>query len=310
MQLSPGQELIYTGTAVWKQSVSGGPPEMFQGRVRIAALVTRAAPAEGYSVDLMAAVTREAPKGGQRPRAYADLNTVQYRPDLSRATPWPRALARDPLGDLIQVLDVPLAPRAALKPGDSWLDLSDYQPVLLPASFAVLYQVGDEITVSGRSCLVLTKRLCSRLPPDLHSNPNWKNLPQARRDFGGGNFEELEDYTDRIAIDPGTMSVMRQDLHARQRRRFGNQSEVIEFSAAITLPLRSWPTGQTRPQYSSRSNTRSSRCRPRTPPQCGKRPGRPWPPSAGSSPTAPISRLPTSSRRRWTSSTAAQTCRR
>jgi hypothetical protein len=235
MQLSPGQELIYTGTAVWKQSVSGGPPEMFQGRVRIAALVTRAAPAEGYSVDLMAAVTREAPKGGQRPRAYADLNTVQYRPDLSRATPWPRALARDPLGDLIQVLDVPLAPRAALKPGDSWLDLSDYQPVLLPASFAVLYQVGDEITVSGRSCLVLTKRLCSRLPPDLHSNPNWKNLPQARRDFGGGNFEELEDYTDRIAIDPGTMSVMRQDLHARQRRRFGNQSEVIEFSAAITL---------------------------------------------------------------------------
>ena len=45
MHLSPGQELIYTGTAVWKQSVSGGPPETFQGRVRIAALVTRAAPA-------------------------------------------------------------------------------------------------------------------------------------------------------------------------------------------------------------------------------------------------------------------------
>ena len=40
--LSPGEELIYTGTAVWKQSVSGGPPEIFRGRVRIAALVTRA----------------------------------------------------------------------------------------------------------------------------------------------------------------------------------------------------------------------------------------------------------------------------
>jgi hypothetical protein len=235
MQLSPGQELIYTGTAVWKQSVSGGPPETFQGRVRIAALVTRAAPSEGYSVDLMAAVTRDAPKGGQRPRAYADLNTVQYRPDLSRTTPWPRAHARDPLGDLIQVLDVPLAPSAALKPGDSWLDLSDFQPVLLPESFAVMYQVGGGTTVAGRSCLVLTKRLGSHLPPDLQRNPDWKNLPQARRDFGGGNFEELEDYTDRIAIDPATMSVMRQDLHARQRRLFGKQSGVIEFSAAITL---------------------------------------------------------------------------
>ena len=29
MQLSPGQELIYTGTVGWKQSVSGGPPETF-----------------------------------------------------------------------------------------------------------------------------------------------------------------------------------------------------------------------------------------------------------------------------------------
>src|SRR5262249_52797427 len=114
VQLSRGQELIYTGTAVGKQSVSGGLPETFRGQVRIAALGPRASPTEGYSVDLMAGVTREGAKSGRRPLEYADLSTVQYRPDLSRVTAWPRARARDPLGDLIQVLDVPLPPRATL----------------------------------------------------------------------------------------------------------------------------------------------------------------------------------------------------
>lgn len=235
VQLTPGQELTYTGKAVWKQTVSGGPPEAFRGRVRLTALVTRADPAAGYSVDLMTAVTREAPEGGRQAPGYADLNTIEYRPDLSRTTPWPRTIARDPLGDLIQVLDVPLAPGDALKPGDISFAPSEDQMVLFPQGFPAVCQVEREAVVAGRHSLVLTRRLASHPPTGIRLPPSWKHLPPPRRDFGGGSFEELEEYTNRMAVDPATMEVTRQDLHARQRRHFGQQSEVIEFSAAIAL---------------------------------------------------------------------------
>ena len=116
VKVTPGQEFVYTGRAMWKKVEAGRPAEVLQGPVKVTALVTKADPAKGYSVIVTRAVQTEARKGQPRAAGYADLMMGEWRADLLHASAWPGHITQDTLGELTQELEVPFAPRA--DPGD------------------------------------------------------------------------------------------------------------------------------------------------------------------------------------------------
>lgn len=244
--LAPGQELIYTGTAEWKETPSGRPPVIHRGTVRVTALITRADPDQGYAAIVMRSVQPAAQTGQARLAGYGDLMAERWRADLSRDYAWPGHIPQDPLGNLIQVLDVPLGPsdylKAAAQPevsilhpaGRRWL-VDEHHPALLSRMFSVLYQVVGETKVGARTCVTLEKRLGNQLPANVNFPKEWRNLEPPRREFAEGYFEELTDYGETLAIDPVTMEVLSQKLHARRRQVLGKERITLDLSAAITL---------------------------------------------------------------------------
>jgi hypothetical protein len=246
--LTPGQEFLYTGTAEWKETPSDRPPVIHRGAVRVTVLVTQADPDHGYAAIVMRAVQPVMAKGQARLAGYGDLTAARWHADLSRDYAWPGHITEHPLGNLLQVLDVPLGPsdypKVAARPAGSilhpagrrWL-ASDHHPALLSAGFWVLYQVAGGTKVGDRTCVMIEKRLGKELPAEIASQfpAGWRNLPPARRDFAEGYFEELTDYGETLAIDPVTMEVLSQKLHARRRQVLGKERITLDLSEAITL---------------------------------------------------------------------------
>jgi hypothetical protein len=246
--LAPGRELIYTGTAEWKKTPLGRPPVIHRGTVRVTALVTRADPDQGCAAIVMRSVQPVAQNRQARLAGYGDLMAARWRADFSRDFAWPGHIVEHPLGNLIQVLDLPLGPgyylNVAAQPpvsilnpaGRRWLT-NEHHPALLSASFWVLYQVAGETRVGARTCVVLKKRLGSHLPANVENlfPMDWRNLEPARRDWVEGYFEELTDYGEALVIDPVTMEVVSQKLHARRRQVLGKERITLDLSAAITL---------------------------------------------------------------------------
>jgi hypothetical protein len=205
-------------------------------------------PDHGYAAIVMRAVQPAAQTGQARLAGYGDLTAARWRADLSRDFAWPGHIPEHPLGNLLQVLDVPLGPSyylnvAAQPPvsilnpvGRRWIT-NEHHPALLSASFWVLYQVAGETKVGARTCVTIEKRLGNHLPANIQNlfPKEWRNLEPARRDWVEGYFEELTDYGETLAIDPATMEVVSQKLHARRRQVLGKERITLDLSAAITL---------------------------------------------------------------------------
>jgi hypothetical protein len=247
IRLTQGQEFLYTGTAEWRETPAGRPPAIHRGAVRVTVLVTQADPDHGYAAIVMRAVQPVMEKGQARLAGYGDLTAARWRADLSRDYAWPGHIPQDPLGNLIQVLDVPLGPsdylKVAAQPGAGilnpagrrWL-ADDHHPALLSAGFWVLYQVAGGTKVGDRTCVVIGKRLGRRVPAEFASQfPGGRNLRPPRREFAEGYFEELTGYGETLTIDPVTMEVLSQKLHARRRQVLGKERITLDLSAAITL---------------------------------------------------------------------------
>lgn len=234
VKVTPGQEFVYTGRVMWKKIEAGRPRQVLRGAVKLTALVTKADPAEGYSVIVTRAVQPEAPKGQPRAAGYADLTMAEWHADLSHASAWPGHLTDHTLGKLVQELEVPFAPQADLKIGNDWLT-TDIHCAFLSSGYRAFYHLVGETEAGGRHCLKIEKMLPRQAPPGIELAARFRQEPLPRREFSSGYYETLTDYGETIYIDPATAQVVSQRLYARNHQVMGKEQWTLESSAAITL---------------------------------------------------------------------------
>src|SRR5689334_11916506 len=80
LKISPGQELIYSGTTTLKITSTEGPAQIIAGPLHCSALVSEADPAKGYSVILMRRFQPDTKAGQDQNQSDVGLSTVQFSP--------------------------------------------------------------------------------------------------------------------------------------------------------------------------------------------------------------------------------------
>jgi len=219
VKVTPGQEVLYSGTAEWKMTTQGQPPQAIAGPAKISALVTEADPAKGYAVILMQSFQsgRKTNWPADAPTADAAVGTVRFGTDLALAGPAQRP--NGPMTLLLQAFHLPLMPRVELKAGQEWR-----QPEALflmdGSSVEMLYTVAGDTSVGGRTCTRIEKKVAQPLP--------------LRRDIVGGSTQ-LEDWGETICVDPASGQVVSDTMHQKAQASIGSSRLTQEFRAAVSL---------------------------------------------------------------------------
>jgi tetratricopeptide (TPR) repeat protein len=208
--VSPGQEYLYTGRAQWKQSAPGGRSMILTGPVTLSAVVAEANPAGGGTLLLFRRFAPLPPASRVlAPRVGfddgpsldgAELAIVPFGADLAPTLAPPGRLG-SPMAGVLQFLTVPFSLHGDLKPGREWR-----KQELLPASWStpvnMLYTVGGDEKVAGRTGLEIEKRIAQALPVE--------------QPFGGDTLE-VTDYAETLCVDPASGLVLSDQLHERLR---------------------------------------------------------------------------------------------
>ena len=217
LKITPGQELLYSGTAEWKLTKTGGQPETITGPLRFSAVVSEADPAKGYSVILMRRFQPDARSGQGQDQADAELATAQFGADLARTGPPDRPTG--PISAVMQALRLPFAPRAELKSGQEWRQ-TETLPAMPPRPLEVICTVADDTRAGERNGTKIEKKLAQSLP--------------FKQDFGGRTIE-LTDYGETISVDAEAGQVRSDQFHEKFRIAAGPQKVSIDLTAAINL---------------------------------------------------------------------------
>jgi hypothetical protein len=221
-KITPGQEFSYSGTAELQVTNPAGKVQTIAGPVKISALDTEADPAKGYAVILLRSFQPQSAAGQPNLPADIGLTTVRYGADLAPSGA-PEA-PTGPISAVLQVLRVPLAPRAELKAGDEWRQ-SEVLPAMPPRPVELIYTVAENTKVGDRSCTRIEKKLAQPLPFKLDlGNPQ----------NPGGQTLSLTDYGQTICVDPDTGQVVSQQLHQTAQVTGGPQPVTLSLHAAIT----------------------------------------------------------------------------
>jgi len=210
-----GQEFAYSGTAEWKQSRPRGPALTIDGAVKIAAAVSEAEPQKGYAVIIMRAFEPQRRPGQPNFPAEAEVTTVRYGADLTSTAPG--AGPSSPIGELFQLLSVPLSPGTGLKEGEPWRHEEALHEVRARAE--IVYTATGHAKVGDRDCLQIEKKLAQALPFKL----------------GEGGGPELTDYGQTLCVDPESGLVVSQQVH--QQVRFPTEEGPITFDLSGSISL-------------------------------------------------------------------------
>src|SRR2546427_10239612 len=116
-KVSPGQELLYSGTVEQKIVPADGPEATLKQTLTASALVSEADPERGYQILLMQNLVRE-PSPGRKPLRVAVppsayVNILRDRSDVT-GSPGPRFIAGPPFL-AIEIASPSAAPRESLK---------------------------------------------------------------------------------------------------------------------------------------------------------------------------------------------------
>jgi peroxiredoxin len=217
VKVAPGQEFLYTGTATWKVTATGGQGEIVAGPVKISALVTEADPAKGYAVIVMRSFSPEAKAGQPQIPAEVELDTTRYGADLAPTTPPGRPTG--PLSAVIQLLRVPITPRADLKPGQEWRQ-AEQLAAMPPHPLEIIYTVAGDAKVGDRTGTKIEKKLAQTLP--------------FKQEMGPQSLD-LTDYGQTLCVDPETGQVLSGQLHQEAQVSTGQQKATLALSADVSL---------------------------------------------------------------------------
>jgi peroxiredoxin len=218
LKITPGQELIYAGTATWKiTSTPGDRREEITGPMRFSALVSEADPAKGYSVILMRRFEPVAKTGQDQTQNDAELATLQFGSDLARTGSPDRPSS--PISVVMQAVHLPFGPRAEVKSGQEWRQ-TEPLPAMPPNPLELVYTVSGEAKVGERSGLKIEKKLAQPLPFKQEVN---------------SRTVSLTDYGETIIVDPETGQVLSDQLHQKLEIAAGQQKVALELAAGANL---------------------------------------------------------------------------
>jgi peroxiredoxin len=213
--LKPGQEFLYSGTADWKITPSGGAGQALTGPVQLSALVTEADPAKGYAVIMLRRFDAKPEQPGFP--AEAVLGTVRYAADLSATQP--PVVTSSPITAILQGLAAPVTPQAELKAGQEWRR-KESLPAMPFKPLEIVSTVVGETKVGERAGLKIEKKLSEALP--------------YKQEVGGGTLE-LTEYGQTVSVDPETGQVLADRLHGSARFSAGDRQVTLEFGADVSL---------------------------------------------------------------------------
>jgi hypothetical protein len=225
VKVTPGQELIYSGSAELKVTNPAGQSQTISGPVKISALATEADPSKGYAVILLRSFQPGQVAGQPKLPADSGLTTLRYGADLTPSGAPEGPSGASPVSALLQALRVPLAPRAELKAGDEWRQ-SEALPAMPPRPVELVYTVAGATKVGDRNCTRIEKKLAQPLPFKLDlGNPAGP----------GGQTLSLTDYGQTLCVDPDTGQVVSDQLHQTAQVTGGPQPVTLSLNAAVTL---------------------------------------------------------------------------
>jgi peroxiredoxin len=217
VKVAPGQEFLYTGTATWKVAGTGGQAQTVDGPVKISALVTEADPAKGYAVIVMRSFNPAAKAGQPSIPPEVALDTTRYGADLAASGPPDRPAG--PVSAVIQMLRIPLTPRAELAAGQTWRQ-TEQLLAMPPHPLEIIYTVAGDAKVGDRTCTKIEKKLAQPLP--------------FKQDAGPQSLA-LTDYGQTLCVDPETGQVVSGQLHQEVQISAGPQKATLDLSAEVSL---------------------------------------------------------------------------
>jgi hypothetical protein len=217
-RVAPGQEFVYSGTAEWKQSVTGHPETTISGPVQISALVTEVTPAGGYKVVLMrTAQPTLAGRTGLPP--VAEVAIVRFGADWGAGPLSSRSSLSGSLGSVLRLASVPFSPRLEIPAGRKWNTLESL-PELVPKPLELAYTVVGKTSVGGRNCLKVDRNVAQALPLTVDLGP----LKRTLTDFHG-----------TLDMDPATTQVVREEWQADVRQVYNEQESRLSLKLAVML---------------------------------------------------------------------------
>jgi peroxiredoxin len=217
VKLTPGQELIYSGTGEWKMTNAGGPSQSYTGPLQLSAVVTESDAAKGHTIILMRNFQPRVEAGQPAIPSEAAVATLRYAVDLT-TTPAP-SLFGSPIASLLQSMSAPLSPQAELKTGQEWRR-KETLPAMPPPPAELVYTVTGESKVGDRAAVKIEKKAVQALP--------------IKYPVGAGSLE-LTDYGQTINVDPATGIVLSEDVHGSARLTAGERTATLDYKASVSL---------------------------------------------------------------------------
>jgi peroxiredoxin len=217
LEVKPGQEFVYRGTAEWSRSVTGRPADTMKGPVTITVTVTRRDDAKGYGTIQFRHFATERKPGETEAAAEAMVEVVPYGADL-QPTLAP-LVSSGLMGIHLRVMGVPFAPRLDLGAGQEWRQVEPIS-VTLQRSGEVVSRVAGETKVGDRSCWKIEKQLAQALPVQekLGSQP-----------------QEVTGYDQTLCVDAETGRVVSSALSFETRSAALDRQIVTRARIQVTL---------------------------------------------------------------------------